>query len=163
MFNVIQARYSQCITHKIVNSPLLAAIAFIAIIIERLNACEIYVKTNFSSINFDSNGTDENNNNDAGIAGSRDIGCHFMELYRFNFILNTIQCTLIQSDCTYMTEMMTLYYDGYAENTIAKNVLPKKKTGLFAQCLNRISNSSVNISKFDSQSPHLFCEFIDFV
>lgn len=63
--------------------------------------------------------------------------------------------TYSDSEWLYMTGMMTLYYDGYAENTFAKNVLPTKKTGFFAQCLNQISNSSVNISEFETQSPFI--------
>lgn len=43
---MIQAQYSQRITHNIVSSPLSAAMAFIAIM-EWLNAREMYVKTNF--------------------------------------------------------------------------------------------------------------------
>lgn len=74
-----------------------------------------------------------------------------MEVYRFNFVLNNVQRTQIQNSvCIWQGWWRFIMMD------MLKTLSPKmfyRKTGFFAQYLNRISNSSVNISKYESQSP----------
>lgn len=97
------------------------------------NVCE----NKFSSINFESNGTDENNNNDAG------SWYYWMAFYGSVSIQFCI-------DCIWQGWWRFIMMD------MPKTLSPKmlcRKTGFFAQCPNRISNSSMNISKCESQSP----------